>query len=47
MYAVAQSWRRVWEQVIPFFDFPLEVDAAIFELSCFSYSLDEVERITI
>jgi putative transposase len=28
--AIAQSWRRVWEQVIPFFDFPLEVRKIIY-----------------
>ncbi len=28
--AIAQSWRRVWEQVIPFFDFPAEVRKIIY-----------------
>ena len=28
--AIAQSWRRVWEQVIPFFAYPLEIRKIIY-----------------
>ena len=28
--AIVQSWRRVWEQVIPFFAYPLEIRKIIY-----------------
>ena len=32
--AIAQAWRRVWAQVVPFFQFPPEIRALIYTTNC-------------